>query len=480
MAVDVRSRRGSPSLVAGLTGLCTVAVAASLAAGAGAVPGTDMIATVAGTGVAGFAGDGGPATMAQLTNPEGIAVDGAGNLYIADRDNHRVRKVTPAGTISTVAGTGAAGFSGDGGQASAAQLKGPQGVAVDGAGALYIADTGNSRVRRVAPDGVITTVAGSGTAGFSGDGGQAILAQLGAPSALAIDGSANLFILDTNRVRKVAPGGVISTVAGTGTAGFSGDGGPATAAQVNAPEDLAVDAAGNLYIADYLNNRVRKVTPGGLISTFAGTGDKGFAGDGGQAASALLNVPAGLAFDAAGNLYIADYGNNRVRAVVPGGVITTVAGTGTPGSGGDGGPAASAQLAGPTRVAVGGDRLYISDYRDHRIRRVGGGGAGAGTGTASEVDADVIAAAASRNAGGKRVVQLELNLSEQVSATLTLVRAGKTLATKQFAAVKEGERVLTLRAPAATAPGRATLRFQLADQEGNTKRGQRGVRIGNP
>jgi sugar lactone lactonase YvrE len=461
-----------------LTSLCTIAAAALLASGAGAVTGTNTITTVAGTGVAGSAGDGGPATTAQLTSPEGIAVDQAGNLYIADRDNHRIRKVTPEGTISTFAGTGAAGFSGDGGQATAAQLRNPQAVTVDGAGAVYIADTGNHRVRRVALDGVITTVAGSGTAGFSGDGGQAILARLSEPSALAIDGSANLFVLEKNRVRKVAPGGVITTIAGTGTAGFAGDGGPATAAQLNGPEDLAVDAAGNLYIADYLNNRVRKVIPEGVISTIAGAGDKGFAGDGGQAASALLNAPAGLAFDAAGVLYVADYGNNRVRAVAPGGVITTVAGTGTPGSGGDGGPAASAQLAGPTRVAAGGGRLYITDYRDHRIRRVGGGAAAASD-SASEVDADVIAAAASRNARGRRVVQLELNLSEQVSATLTLVRAGKTLATKRFATVREGERVLTLRVPAGTAKGRATLRFQITDQEGNTMTGQRGVRIGS-
>ena len=324
---------------------------ALFAAAAGAQPGY-RISTVAGGGKD---GDGGEATAAHLRSPYGVALDGAGNLYIADSSSHRIRKVDSTGTISTVAGTGVAGFSGDGDAASAAQLDDPWGVALDGAGNLYIADTDNLRIRKVDSTGTISTVAGTGARGSSGDGGPATAAQLRSPSKVALDGAGNLYIADTNnqRIRKVDSTGTISTVAGTGAAGFSGDGGPATTAQLSFPWDMAVDGAGNLYIADTNNQRIRKVDSTGTISTVAGTGAAGFSGDGGPATAAQLHGPSKVALDGAGNLYIADWLNNRIRKVDSTGTISTVAGTGEWGFSGDGGPAIAAQLA------YGAGNLYI-------------------------------------------------------------------------------------------------------------------------
>ena len=331
------------------------------------------ITTVAGTGTVGFSGDGGPATSAELNDPYGVAVDGSGNLYIADTQNNRVRKVDGSGTITTVAGTGTAGFSGDGGPAtSAAALRSP-GVAVDGSGNLYIADYANSRVRKVDGSGTITTVAGTGTAGFSGDGGPATSAELDHPVGVAVDGSGNLYIADydNNVVRKVNGSGTITTIAGTGTFGFSGDGGPATSAELSSTAGVALDGSGNLYIADEDNSRVRKVDGSGTITTVAGTGTAGFSGDGGPATSAELNFPGGVAVDGSGNLYIADAINHRVRKVDGSGTITTVAGTGTFGFSGDGGPATSAELNDPDGVAVDGSgNLYIADFDNSRVRKV--------------------------------------------------------------------------------------------------------------
>ncbi len=277
---------------------------------------TGNISTYAGTGTTGSAGDGGPATSAQFDQPSSVAFDGAGNLYIADRNNHRIRKITPAGVISTVAGTGTNGYraSDDGAAATSAQLNGPYGVAADGAGNLYIADTSNDRIRKVDTAGMITTVAGTGTAGFSGDGGPALSAQINAPGEVTLDAAGNIYIDSGNRIRKVTPAGVISTVAGTGIGGFSGDGGPATSAQIDGPYGTALDGAGNLYISDTQNNRIRKVDAAtGNISTVAGGGSA--LGDGGPALSAQFNIPAGMTFDCAGNLYVADFSNHRIRKV---------------------------------------------------------------------------------------------------------------------------------------------------------------------
>ena len=333
------------------------------------------IETVAGG--ANFGGDGGAATAAQLYLPSDVALDGSGNLYIADRVNNRIRKVDSTGNISTVAGTGTVGFSGDGGAATAARLDWPSGVALDGSGNLYIADGGNSRIRKVDSTGNITTVAGTGTVGFSGDGGAATSAQLRNPYDVALDGSGNLYIADTwnHRIRKVDSSGNISTVAGTGTDGFSGDGAAATAAQLNQPTGVAVDGSGNLYIADTVNHRIRKVDSSGNISTVAGTGTDGFSGDGAAATAAQLWSPSDVAVDGSGNLYIADKNNRRIRKVDSSGNITTVAGTGTRGFSGDGAAATAAQLHWPEGMAPDGSgNLYIADTANHRIRKVDSSG----------------------------------------------------------------------------------------------------------
>ncbi|MCP9944063.1 RICIN domain-containing protein [Streptomyces somaliensis] len=336
-------------------------------------PSAPPISTVAGTGSAGFRGDGEPAASAQLNRPYGIAVDGSGTLYLSDFYNHRIRKVTTDGKISTVAGTGTPGFSGDGGPATSAQLSYPREVAVDSAGTVYVADANNHRIRKVTTDGKISTVAGTGTPGFSGDGGPATAARLHGPFGVTVDDAGVLFIAEYNnhRIRKVTANGKISTVAGTGTPGFGGDGGPAASAQLNGPHTVVVDGAGTLHVADYGNHRIRKITADGKISTVAGTGTPGFGGDGGPATAARLSGPVEVVVDGAGTLHVADYGNHRVRKVTADGKISTVAGTGTAGFGGDGGPAASAQLNYPFGLAVDCvDTLYVADHLNHRVRRV--------------------------------------------------------------------------------------------------------------
>jgi sugar lactone lactonase YvrE len=348
------------------------------------------ITTVAGTGsvscgssyCGGFSGDGGPATSARLSNPAGVAADAAGNLFIADTSNQRLREVDTAGIIATVAGNGTTSFGGDTGPGTSAQLKGPSGVALDLAGNLFIPDAGNNRIRMVDSAGTITTVAGGGSDGL-GDGGPATNAQLNlayslsaeyhlAYAGVAVDAAGNLLIADVGnqRIRKVDTAGTITTVAGNGTYGFGGDEGPATSAQLNLPSGVAVDLAGNLFIADSWNQRIRKVDTTGTITTVAGGGNDGL-GDGGPATSAQLSLPSGLAVDAAGNLFIADLGNNRIRKVDAAGTINTVAGTGDGGFAGDGGPATNAQLKSPSDVVVdAAGTLFIVDSYNQRLRKV--------------------------------------------------------------------------------------------------------------
>ena len=335
------------------------------------------ITTVAGTGERGYGGDGGPAVEAQLNYPTGIAVDSEGALYIADRDNHRIRRVDGAGTITTLAGTGERGYSENGSPAVEAQLNYPGDVAVDGSGNLYIADTWNRMVRRVDAGGIITTVAGNGGRGFGGGGGPAVRVSLDLPVGVAVDGSGNLYIAESlqHGVHRVDVSGILTRIAGTGERGYSGDGGPATGARLNGPRGVAVDGSGNLYIADRGNDRIRRVDAGGTITTIAGTGEQGYSGDGGPATGARLNTPRGVAVDGLGAVYIAEWGNHRIRRVDAGGTITTVAGTGEGGYSGDGGPAAGAWLHTPEGVTVdGAGNLYIADRGNHRIRRVDGAG----------------------------------------------------------------------------------------------------------
>jgi uncharacterized protein (TIGR03437 family) len=324
------------------------------------------ISTVAGNGTQGFSGDSGAARNAQLDIPRGVAVDSAGNIYIADSQDNRVRKVSN-GIITTVAGNGGPGFTGDNYPATSTELYSPSGVAVDSAGNIYIADTSNFRIRKVS-NGVITTVAGNGTQGFSGDNGPATSAQLYDPCGVALDSAGNLYIADgnSNRIRKVS-NGITTTVAGSGVAGFSGDNGPATSAKLAGAWAVALDSAGNLYIADGNNNRIRKVSDG-VITTVAGNGTQGFSGDNNLATSAALAAPVGVVVDSTGNVYIADTDNSRIRKV-SNGVITTVAGNGTQGFSGDNGPATSAELAGAVGVGVDsiGD-VYIADAFNNRIR----------------------------------------------------------------------------------------------------------------
>jgi sugar lactone lactonase YvrE len=333
------------------------------------------IATVAGTGAAGYVSDGGPGALTKLYLPEGLALDKDGNLYIADRANHRVRKVSPSGIITTVAGNGEAGYISDGGPAIATRLHNPVDVAIDDAGNLYIADIYNNRVRKVSPSGIITTVAGNGEAGYVSDGGPAIATKLHHPHGLALDREGNLFISEWSghRVRKVNRSGIITTVAGNGIAGYVSDGGPAIATRLQNPDGLVFDRQGNLYIAEYGNHRVRKVTPSGIITTFAGNGTAGYVSDGGPAIATRLHSPRRMAVDETGNVYISDSDNQRIRRVDPDGIITTVAGNGTAGYVDDGGPAATTRIYQPQGVAL--DRagnLYIADYSNQRVRGVTG------------------------------------------------------------------------------------------------------------
>jgi glucose/arabinose dehydrogenase len=332
-----------------------------------------VISLVAGAGTPGDSGDDGPAVGAQLFVPVGVAVIPGGGFLIADTGNNVVRMVSLAGVITRVAGTGTPGDSGDDGPATAAQLNLPTGVAVIPAGGFLIADTGNNVVRMVSPAGVITRVAGTGTPGDRGDDGRATAAQLNVPEGVAVIPDGGFLIADTgnNVVRMVSLAGVITRVAGTGTPGDSGDDGPATDATLNVPLGVAVIPGGGFLIADAHNNVVRMVSPAGVITRVAGTGTPGDSGDDGPATGAQLNDPIGVAVIPNGGFLIADTRNNMVRMVSPAGVITRVAGTGTPGDSGDGGPATGAQLHDPRTIAVTPDGGFlIADSGNHVVRKV--------------------------------------------------------------------------------------------------------------
>ena len=318
-----------------------------------------------------------PTPVGAVARPVAVAVSPMGVLYLAEQN--QVVSVGPSGTVTPFAGGVVASFAGDGGPATRADLNDPRALAVDDLGDVYIADTGNNRVRRVAPDGIITTVAGNGTGTFSGDGGAAVAAGLDRPAGLAVGFGRALYIADSgnNRVRYVQSDGTLTTFAGTGDPGYAGDGGPATSALLNSPEGLAFDHEGNLFIADSLNDRIRHVDPSGTITTIAGDGQQGFGGDGALGRLASLNMATGplegtggaIAVDDAGRVYVADGFNNRIRVIDVTGAISTAAGDGQAGYTGTGQPARSTELNLPLGVAVDSvGRVYIADTANNRVR----------------------------------------------------------------------------------------------------------------
>jgi sugar lactone lactonase YvrE len=333
--------------------------------------GRGMLWTAAGNGTASYPGDGGWSTAAGLSQPYGVAFDASGNAYVTDASLHAIRRISPAGVITTVAGTGTAGFAGDGGPATAAQLNTPVRTAVTADGTLYVADSGNHRIRKISPTGTISTVVGTGTAGFAGDGGPATAARLNRPFDVAVDSAGTLFIADqaNNRVRKVTSAGTISTVAGNGGVGYSGDGGPAISARLDTPYSVALSPSGTMYIADLNNERIRAVDTAGTISTIAGTGEASNAGDGGLAIEAGLHKPNHVLIAATGDIYICEQNNNKVRHIAPDGVIDTLAGTTGFGYTGDGGPAIFSTWYRPSASALdAAGNLWVVDRLNRRIR----------------------------------------------------------------------------------------------------------------
>ncbi len=333
-----------------------------------------MMTKYAGTGSSGFSGEGGPALEAELNVPAGLAFDSEGNLYVADRENHRVRRIDSEGIITTIAGNGTPGFSGDGGPATEARLNLPSGIAVDDEDNIYIADRSNNRIRVVHPDGTIHTFAGTGVDGYRGDAGPADQAQLSKPFGLALDDQGNLYIADrgNNRIRKINPEGIITTVAGDGGFFFMGDNGPAYQASIAGPTGVAVDEQGNLYIADRNNNRIRMVDPLGMIRTVAGTGQQDYNGDSELARETNLHLPFDVAVDKNGKVLVVDRSHYRVRKIDPKrGTVTTIAGNGKKKFGGDGGPATGAVLNFPHGMEVDqNDNLIFSDKAHYRIRKI--------------------------------------------------------------------------------------------------------------
>lgn len=335
----------------------------------------DVITTIAGDGSVGITGDGGPATSAKLNQPSGVFVDGGGNVFIADQYNNKIRKIAATnGYMSTVAGTGSAGYTGDSALAAFVELYLPASVYVNKHGDIYIADCYNNRIRKVdTTTGWIYTIAGTGTSGYSGDGGAAANAKISYPTSIVGDTQGNLYFVDygNSRIRKILPTGAITTIAGSGTPGFSGDGGSALSAKLLAPSGVCIDNAGNVYIADEGNNRVRMVSSSGIISTFAGNGTAGFSGDGGPATSASLKGPQSVWADATGNIYVADMNNHRIRKINTLGIITTVAGNGTAGYSGEWGTPTNAELNTPAGVFVNSaGNIFMADKANNRVRKI--------------------------------------------------------------------------------------------------------------
>ena len=340
------------------------------------------INTFAGNGVATYGGDGGPATAASLNRPIACFRDAAGNLLISDFNNHRIRMVNAAGVISTICGTGISGFSGDGGPASAARISSPEKILIDGAGNIYFSDFFNYCIRKINTSGIISTIAGTpGVSGYTGDGGPATAATFWYPCDMVFDAAGNMYVTDewNNRIRKINTAGIISTFAGAGPTGFmsggySGDGGPASVADINFPAGIVINAAGDIIFSDDGNYRIREISPAGIITTIAGDGVVGSLGDGGPATACEVNSAEGLCLDLAGNVYICESGGNKIRLVtVSTGIISTFAATGVLGYAGDGGPAATAEMDFPEDIFVDTNSacVFICDSHNNRVRAIG-------------------------------------------------------------------------------------------------------------
>ncbi|MCW3123947.1 MAG: repeat containing protein, partial [Flavipsychrobacter sp.] len=332
-----------------------------------------IISTFAGTGAATSTGDGGPATAATFNNPSCAYFDKSGNLYVIEYSGAKIRKITPGGIVSTYAGSGIAGYGGDGGPATSAKLNDPIDMYIDGAGNTYIIDNNNQRIRKLDASGIMSTYAGNGVPGYTGDGGPASAAQVHDPSRLTTDVAGNMFFCDAgnNVIRKITPGGIITTVAGNGFGGFGGDGGPATAANFYAPIGVGFDGLGNMYIADAANHRIRKINTLGIVSTIAGNGTASTTGDGGPSTASTVDYPNGLAVDANCNVYFTDWNGQRVRKITPAGIISTVVATGVAGFSGDGGLATAAQINGPNNLTFDGSlNLYLPEYHNNRVRKI--------------------------------------------------------------------------------------------------------------
>ncbi len=355
-----------------LIAMASISFASTLFASANVHAQTGNITTVVGNGTAAYSGEGVVAVSSAVNHPAELVIDGSGNTYFSELNSNRIRKVSPSGIITTIAGTGVAGYSGDGGPATAARLNMPFGIDLDNAGNVYFSDCLNHRIRRISTSGIITTVAGNGIGGFSGNGGPATAAAMLGPTYIRFDHSGNLYISDNsnNMLRKVNTSGIITTIAGTGFAGYTGDGGAATNARLYSPSGMAVDLSGNVYLCDYGNNVVRKITAAGIISTFAGTGIAGYTGDGGPATAARFKSVQDVIIDPSGNFIFADTKNHVVRKINPSGVISTIAGTGVSGFSGDGGPATVANFYEPGGLAIDPTgNLHIADVFNHRIRK---------------------------------------------------------------------------------------------------------------
>jgi sugar lactone lactonase YvrE len=339
-----------------------------------------IITTIVGDGRGTFGGDGGFASKASLSTPNGIVLDKIGNIYISDSKGSKIRKVNTSGIISTIAGWGSAGMSGDGGPATAAKLNFPSGILIDNFGNIIFSDSYNHRIRKIDSAGIITTIVGTGIGGYTSDDTLAIHSRLNIPCGLALDDEGNLYIADrmNHRIRKVNTSGVITTVAGNGLGTTKGDGGPATAASINRPNDVKISPDGALIIADTYGNAVRKIKADGIIKSIAGVGDgfSGFGGDEGVIGESRLASPYSLAIDNTGNIYVADKNNNRIRRIDVTGAIKTVAGNGASVSGGDGRVAVDASISSPESIAVDevgnlyiGETskiryLYLKDYKN--------------------------------------------------------------------------------------------------------------------